>query len=82
MAAGEIQVHNGQPLIISAKSGHYKPTMDQFLAGLRLLKRNGVDMETLKVAVFEQTAGQKQKVLLTAQSFLINSSLRARYSVW
>lgn len=83
MAAGEIQVHDGQPLIISAKSGHYKPTMDQFLAGLNSLKRNGLNMETLKVAVFEQGAGgQKQKVLLTAQSFLINSSLRTRYTVW
>jgi hypothetical protein len=83
MAAGEIQVHDGQPLIISAKSGHYKPSMDQFLAGLNSLKRNGVNMEALKVAVFEQGAGgQKQKVLLGAQSFLINSNLRARYSVW
>jgi hypothetical protein len=83
MSAGEIQVHNGEPLIISAKSGHYKPTMEQFLAGLNSLKANGVNMETLKVAVFEQNAsGQKQKVLLTAQSFLINSNLRSRYTVW
>ena len=82
MSAGEIQVHNGQPLIISAKSGHYKPTMEQFLAGLNSLKRHGVNMEALKVAVFEQVGGQKQKTLLGAQSFLINSNLRARYSVW
>jgi hypothetical protein len=85
MSAGEIQVHNGQPLIISAKSGHYKPSLEQFLAGLNSLKRNGVNMEMLKVAVFEQGAapGQaKQKVLLGAQSYLINSNLRARYTVW
>jgi len=83
ISAGEIQVHNGEPLIISAKSGHYKPTMEQFLAGLNSLKRNGVNMEMLKVAVFEATSqGQKQKVLLSAHSFLINSNLRARYTVW
>ncbi len=82
LSAGEIQVHNGQPLIISAKSGHYKPTMEQFLAGLNSLKRNGVNMETLKVAVFEQVGAQKQKTLLTAQSYMINSNLRSRYTVW
>ena len=84
LSAGEIQVHNGQPLIISAKSGHYRPTLEQFLAGLNSLKRNGVNMEMLKVAVFEQGSvpGQKQKVLLAAQSFMINSNLRTRYTVW
>jgi hypothetical protein len=83
VSAGEIQVQNGEPVTISAKSGHYKPSMEQFLAGLNLLKRSGVNMEKLKVAVFEQdAAGQKQKVLLSAQGFLINSNLRARYTVW
>ena len=79
-SAGEIQVLDGQPTVISAKSGHYKPTLVQFMNGLHLLKQAGVNMDALKVAVLE--AGSKQKTLLTASSYLINTNLRNRYTVW
>jgi len=80
IAAGEIQVKDGVPLVITAKSGHYTPTMEQFMAGLESLKKVGIDMVSLKVMVKETATNQK--VQISAASFMINSALRARHSVW
>ena len=80
LAAGEIQVQNGVPTVITAKSGHYTPTMEQFIAGLESLKKCGVDMVSLKALVKDNATGQR--VQISASAFMVNAALRARHSVW
>jgi len=80
LSAGKIKVENGEPVLITAKSGHYTPTMDQFLAGLRSLNKLGVNMVQLNVLVKDNATNQR--VQLSAATFMTNAALRGRHSVW
>jgi hypothetical protein len=44
LSAGEWAVREGRVVAVTAKSGHYKPTVEMFYQMLRKLKRRGVDL--------------------------------------
>lgn len=44
LSAGEWVVHKGKVLAVTAKSGHYKPSLHMFYQMLNKLKRNGVKL--------------------------------------
>lgn len=48
-AAGEVYVKNGIPLILTDKSGHYKPQFANLCAAAREMNRNGVDISQLQI---------------------------------
>ncbi|TMP40806.1 hypothetical protein CWB96_19825 [Pseudoalteromonas citrea] len=48
-AAGEIYVKNGVPLVITDKSGHYKPQFEHLCEAARVMNRNGVDISQLQI---------------------------------
>ncbi|WDE03651.1 hypothetical protein SG34_020020 [Thalassomonas viridans] len=48
-AAGEIYVKNGVPLVITDKSGHYKPQFANLCEAARVMNRNGVDISQLQI---------------------------------
>lgn len=67
-AAGEIQSDkNGKIIKVSAKSGHYKPTIEQNLTMLRTLKENGVDLSSV---IFEEVSHKVFCTYDSAQSYL------------
>jgi hypothetical protein len=78
MSAGEMQVSNGVPTQLSAKSGHYQPTLDQFANGIQALKRKGIDLSKCELLLHE---GGK-KVLVPALSFLTDPKAKTRYTAW
>lgn len=47
-AAGSISVSQGTVKVITAWSGHYRPTQDSFLYVIRYLRERGVDMHQVK----------------------------------
>jgi hypothetical protein len=52
-AAGELKVSNGKLEIITAKSGHYKPTLDMFLTVLGVLRlRGNIDLSQVKLPLY------------------------------
>ncbi|WDE00784.1 hypothetical protein [Thalassomonas actiniarum] len=48
-AAGEIYVKNGIPLVITDKSGHYKPQFTNLCDAVREMNRNGIDISQLQI---------------------------------
>jgi hypothetical protein len=78
MAAGEMQVFGGVPVKMSAKSGHYQPTLNQFTNGMQALRRKGIDFSKCELLLYEN----KKQVLVKATTFLDNPQLSQRYSAW
>lgn len=57
LAAGELKTNSeGQLIEINSHSGHYKPQKEHFLFFLRFLKKNGVDLKSVKLT---QTFGDE-----------------------
>jgi hypothetical protein len=79
LSAGELQAANGTVTLLTAKSGHYQPTMEQFVAGLKSLRRAGVSLDQCQVEVYEARA---KPVRIGAIPFLVNGALQARHLVW
>ncbi len=79
LAAGEMQVANGVLKVLTAKSGHYQPSMEQFVNGLKTLKRAGISLDRCEVEVYE---GARRPVRLNAVAFMVNGHLQARHLVW
>lgn len=53
--AGGLVVRDGQLVVLSPHSGHYRPTQEIFDAFLSSLSKRGVDMSTVKIASFDKT---------------------------
>jgi hypothetical protein len=79
LAAGEMQVSHGVVTLLTAKSGHYQPTMEQFVNGLKSLKRAGIPLDRCQVEVYE---GRQKPVRIAAVPFMVNGHLQARHLVW
>ena len=69
LAAGEWKVsESGQLLLITGRSGHYKPDMGNLVAALKDLKFKKVDLSCAKVEVFGQ--GESKPEHFAAESFI------------
>ncbi len=79
LSAGEMQVSKGVVTLLTAKSGHYQPTMEQFVNGLKSLRRAGVSLDRCQVEVYE---GRQRPVRIAAVPFIVNGYLQARHVVW
>lgn len=79
-SAGEIQVFDGIPCILTAKSGHYQPNMEQVLSGVKSLHLAGVSLSVLKVRLKEKTTSRWVEV--QASDFMNDSALRNKHNVW
>jgi hypothetical protein len=79
LSAGEMQVVQGAVTVLTAKSGHYQPTMEQFVNGLKSLKRACISLDRCQVEVYE---GRGKPVRIAAVPFMVNSYLQARHLVW
>jgi hypothetical protein len=53
MAAGELFAKNGVLYAMTPKSGHYKPRAEDLIAGLKELRRQGLDLSETQVMVFK-----------------------------
>eukprot|EP00750_Incisomonas_marina_P002663 INCI12543.2.p1 GENE.INCI12543.2~~INCI12543.2.p1 ORF type:complete len:357 (+),score=49.32 INCI12543.2:119-1189(+) len=53
--AGGLVVRDGQLVVLSPHSGHYRPTQAIFEAFLSSLSKRGVDMSTVTIASFDKT---------------------------
>jgi hypothetical protein len=83
LAAGEIQARNGTPTLLSAKSGHYTPSMSQFLNGVASLKNAGVDLSQTNLLLFAKDKNVKEKeAKVKALAALTDAQLESKYSVW
>lgn len=80
LSAGEMKVEQGVPKILTAKSGHYQPGMEQFYNGVKSLKQAGINLDSCQVMLFEK--GTKKQVLIGAVPFLINKALQNQYTNW
>lgn len=78
LAAGEIIVENGYLKLITAKSGHYQPTKEQFFNGLKALERNRVHLHEAKALLFKNGKEFKIPVLTILRSL----PLYQTYNVW
>jgi hypothetical protein len=78
LAAGEMVVKQGSVTLLTAKSGHYQPSMEQFVNGLKSLKRAGIPLDRCQVEVYQS----KKPVRLNAAEFLANGHLQATHAVW
>ena len=77
--AGEWRVRGGLPLLITAKSGHYQPSMAAFLAVLRSLQHGGVNLVQAKARLFR---GKGQPVDIPVLSFMGDPEAQAKLSTW
>jgi len=66
-AAGEWGVTNGKLKWINGKSGHYRPELARFIAGLELLIQSGATANDTKVRLYkmQQTNVEKEEPVLT-----------------
>ncbi len=74
--AGEWKIIDGQIKIITAKSGHYKPTLQNFLTTLEMLQRLGVNLNSVEVGVKQFGSS----VQVNASSFLADKG--QGYTIW
>jgi hypothetical protein len=79
LSAGEIKVIDGLPHTVTAKSGHYRPKMEHFVNGLRCLAREGINLTSVKVVVFDKKTAVTD---YTAAQLLDTPSLQSRYTGW
>ncbi|AVC44494.1 hypothetical protein B4919_06710 [Francisella tularensis subsp. novicida] len=49
VCAGDIKIESGKIVYIDNRSGHYKPTLDQFLLALKYLDKIGILNENVKI---------------------------------
>ena len=77
LSAGEMKVENGELKVITAKSGHYKPSKEQFIAGLRDLGAKGMDLEKINVNVY--AVGNPAMQQVPANVFLASPD---NYTTW
>lgn len=77
-AAGEWRVQGGQLLEITAKSGHYQPTMAQFLNGLASLRQQGLDLSRAQALLFRA----RERVLVPAPELLARPADFRDLVVW
>jgi hypothetical protein len=78
MSAGELKVENGVIKVLTAKSGHYKPTLEQFIAGVKELKQRGADLEFAKLRMFKGKVEQ----LVPANFYLATPGVFRGLTVW
>ncbi len=78
MSAGEMQVRQGVVSVLTAKSGHYQPNMEQFVNGLKSLKRAGIPLNTCDVEVYQS----RKPVRLNAATFMVDGHMQATHAVW
>ncbi|NJD07662.1 MAG: hypothetical protein FIA97_14365 [Methylococcaceae bacterium] len=78
LAAGEWKVgKNGQLLLVTGRSGHYKPDMGNLVAALKDLKFKKVDLSSAYVEVFAQGAEKPER--FAAEEFIGNVKLHYLY---
>lgn len=59
MAAGELFAKDGVLYAMTPKSGHYKPKPEDLIAGLKELRREGLDLKNTQVMAFKFDANGK-----------------------
>jgi hypothetical protein len=74
---GEIRANNGKFEFLSAKSGHYMPSLEHLAWSIEILLKQGMDLTNTRVAVWSKT--DRGVRLPTAREFLANKSL---YNAW
>lgn len=77
--AGEWRVDGGVPLLITAKSGHYQPSMASFIQVLRSLRDGGVNLFHARARLFR---GKGQPVDIPVLDFLVDPKAQAGLSTW
>lgn len=75
---GEMVVRAGSLLLLTGKSGHYRPEISNFAYSVKVLRDNGVDLDKLKVMVWKSVAAQTP-VAISAARFMENPN---KYSIW
>ncbi len=71
LSAGEMMVKNGMLQLINPSSGHYKPTMEQFINGLKALDRSRVFLHEAR-AVLQSSSG-------ISENFAAFGTIKKRY---
>jgi hypothetical protein len=83
LSAGELQVENGVLTKITAKSGHYKPSFDQFIAGLKDLKSKNVKLDSAEVVVYDKNRKvPSEKTLIPVFTFLSDPLITQKYDTF
>lgn len=77
MSAGEWKVTDGQLKLITSKSGHYKPDIEDMIAALESLRAVQVDLSAAQIGVCKGGAAQWVPV-----NTFLNDPKRAEYSAW
>jgi hypothetical protein len=75
---GEMLARAGRLLLISAKSGHYRPQQQHFVYAIKVLHDKGVDLDKLNVVVWENNRAQAP-IAVPASKYAKNFS---DYEVW
>ncbi len=63
--AGELKVASGKVMVMSNKSGHYRPTVDMFLHYLKSVKAQGLDLDFKVVRLGEKLDNKTGEELLS-----------------
>jgi hypothetical protein len=78
MAAGELRVERGVLQVITGKSGHYKPTIEQLIAGVRELQKRGARMDAARIKLFNGSEEQ----LVPVNFYLASPGAFRRLNAW
>ncbi len=78
LGAGEWQIREGLPMLITAKSGHYQPQMSHFVGVLTSLRDQGVNLTAAKARLYRG----KQIVDIPVLQFLGDRQAQASLSTW
>jgi hypothetical protein len=73
IGAGECKIENGELVMISNKSGHYKPSKENMLDVLRVLQRQNVQLSGVKLELI--MPDNSKQIYQSAQEFLDKDGL-------
>src|SRR5262249_47051014 len=76
---GEVKASNGTIEFLSAKSGHYRPELENLIWAVDALDCQGVDVEKMRVAVWQPP---KADVILMKGDNLYYDTYRKGYGAW
>ena len=77
--AGELIIKAGRIKYVSAKSGHYKPTMDHLLYTIRLFRDKGVSLDSFHVLAWDKFGYNAPLQLVKASEFVDQHD---QYEIW